>query len=261
MMSYMTKDEIMKRLQEHYDEASKQGEVFGVFLQGSQNYINDLFFEGSDIDSRAIYIPNKKEICLGKDISKSELVLSNGEHIDRFDIRKLVNLLKKPGINNYEPLFTEYFIINDNYNDFYERLVEIREEIVRSNEKAFVMATMGISMRDFKALQKRTGGEDYDIEKYGYSRKRLSNIMRFNHTIKAYIDGKSFSKCLKSMDQQLIYDVRRTDKYNLKEALEIASEMNKETHKLAKEFTGKSNNKIFDELDDILVDLLTMKFN
>lgn len=260
-MSYMTKESIMNRLHEHYEEAEKKGELFGVFLRGSQNYIDDLFLEGSDVDSLAVYLPNKKDICLAKDISQPELILSNGEHIDRFDIRKFISLLKKPRINNYETLFSEYFIINEKYEDYYNKLIEMREKISRSNEKAFLMSIMGITQRDLKHLQKRSGGEDYDIEKYGYSRKRLSNIMRFNETAKLYIDGANFESCLKSMNQQLIYDVRRTNYFNLSEALIIAEKCNTEVYKLAKDFNGKSDNSVFDELDNFLVNLLSTKFN
>lgn len=259
-MSYMTKKAIMERMKEHYDEANKKGELFGIFLQGSQNYIDDMFFEGSDVDSRAIYLPGKKEICLGKDISKPEMILDNEEHIDRFDIRKFVGLLKKPGINNYEALFTEYYVINDKYKEFYEELVKLRERIVRANEKGFLMATMGISMRDFKALQKRSGGEDHDIEKYGYSRKRLSNIMRFNATAVAYANGEDFLSCLRAMDQELIHKVRRTEFYSLDEALSIAEKCDKKTHELAKDFKDDSDDSALDELDDLIVELLSTRF-
>ena len=42
-MNYMSKEAIMNRLQEHYEYAENRanGEVFAIFLQGSQNYIDD----------------------------------------------------------------------------------------------------------------------------------------------------------------------------------------------------------------------------
>lgn len=260
-MNYMDKENIMNRLQEHYTIANGRanGEIFAIFLQGSQNYIDDLFFENSDVDSRAIYLPQKKDLLLGNDISKSELILDNKEHIDRFDIRKFLQLIKTPGINNYENLFTEYYIINPKYQEFYDELIKVREKVVRANEKKFLMATMGLSKRDFMDLQKRTGGEDYDIETFGYSRKRLSNIMRFNLTVKAYLENRDFSACLKSMDQELIHKVRRTDYYKLDEALKLAEEKDKETYKLAHAYQNvdyKDKLKVLDELDDLFVDLM-----
>lgn len=257
---YMNKESIMNRLQEHYEYAENKanGEIFAIFLQGSQNYIDDKFSESSDVDSRAIYLPSIKDICLEKDVSMSVAILDNGEHIDRFDIRKFLKLIKNPGVNNYESLFTEYYIINPKYQEFYNKLIEVREDIVRLNEKGFLMATMGISKRDFINLQKRTGGEDYDIKNLGYSRKRLANIMRFNATTKAYLANKSFSDCLKSMDQNLIHKVRRTEYYTLKEALEIAELADKETRQLAYDFKNKykSNNQVESQLEDIFVDLM-----
>lgn len=259
-MNYMTKESIMDRLQEHYEIASQRGELYGIFLQGSQNYIDDLFYESSDVDSKAVYMPNKKEICLGEDISCSELILENTEHIDRLDVRKFFNLLKKPGINNYEPIFSEYYIINDKFKPFHEKLVEMREQIARSREKDFLMATMGLSIRDLKTLEKRTGGEDKDIEKYGYSRKRLSNIMRFNETAKMYLTGAEFSKCLKSVDQEMIHAVRREELYNLEEARALAEKFDKETYKLATEYKGESDKSVLGKLDDLLVEMLSQRF-
>ena len=258
-MNYMSKESIMNRLQEHYDIAKKEdsGEIFAIFLQGSQNYVDDLFFEGSDVDSRAIYLPDSRDICLGKDISQPELILDNGEHIDKFDIRKFLKLIQTPGINNYENLFTEYAIVNPKYQSFYDQLIAIREDIVRIDEKKFLMATMGLSKRDLIDLQKRTGGEDYDIENFGYSRKRLSNIIRFNKTIKAYLDYKPFSDCLKSMDQKEIYKVRRTEHYTLEEALEIAEQTDQESRFLATEFEPTARkNYTAGMLEDIFVDIM-----
>lgn len=255
---YLTKKSIQRRIEEHAKEI--QSEFFGIFLQGSQNYIDDLFYKGSDVDSRAILLPNKKQICLGKDISQPELILDNEEHIDRFDARKFLDLLKTPGINNYEVLFTDYYLINPKYEMYYHKLREIREEVVRADEKKFVMSTMGISMRDLKGLEKRTGGEDYDIETLGYSRKRLANIIRFNKTLKAYIAGEDFSACLKAMDQELIHKVRRTEYYTYDQAVKIANETDSETEKLAKEYPKSTKNKkILDNLDDIIVDLLSAR--
>lgn len=258
-MNYMTKESIMKRLQEHFDIAEKAnlGEVFAIFLQGSQNYIDDLYFEGSDVDSRAIYLPSVKDIYIQKDISKPEVILENQEHIDRFDIRKFLSLILTPGINNYECLFTEYAIINPKYKLFYNKIISVREKIVRVNEKKFLMATMGLSKRDLMNLERRVGGEDYDIKTFGYSRKRLCNIMRFNLTAKAYIANQDFSACLKAMDQDLINKVRRTCYHTLDEAREIAKTADLETKNIADSFVKREVDiETIELLQDIITDLM-----
>lgn len=253
----MDKQSIAKRLEEQYGIASKEGVLLGVFLKGSQNYIKDMFFEGSDVDSKAIIIPTKREILLGKDVSKSEIILDNNEQIDRYDIRKYFEVLKKPGINNWETLFTEHYFLNKGFAELYEELIAIREEISRIDEKGFLMATMGISMRDLKTLQNRTGSQDAEIERYGYSRKRLSNIMRFNETVKAYVKGAPFSECLRSMDQELINKVRRTEMYSSEEALEIAEKCDSETKQIATDFQGSRNTETLEKMDDLLVKFLS----
>lgn len=256
-MKYMTKTSIMKRLTEHYEIAKEADEeVFGIFLQGSQNYIDELFFEGSDVDSKAVYLPSTSDICLGIDISRPTKVLENTEHIDQFDIRSFLKLITRPNVNTYELLFTEYFIINPKYEDLYNEILKLRERVVRIDEKRFVMSTMGISHADFKILEKIKGGEDYDINTFGYSRKRLSNIMRFNSTIKAYIAGKGFSDCLKSLDENTIYEVRRTELYTLKEAREIADELNTETYELAYAFNSEVDYSVLDELNKVFVEIM-----
>lgn len=260
-MEYMTKESIQNRLNEHYEIAKTQGEVFAVFLQGSQNYITDKFFKNSDVDSKGIFIPTKREICLGYDISKPELILENEEHLDRYDVRKFVSLLKKPSINNLEILFSDYFVINETYKGFHEELVSIREEIARANEKQFLMATAGMSQQDLKKISNRTGNQDSDIEKYGYSRKRLSNVIRFNETVKKYISGAGFQECLRAMDQELIYKIRRTEFYGLEEALKLAEEKHNETYALMSEFEAtETNAESVEKLNSILIELLSTRF-
>lgn len=257
-MNYMTKKDINKRIKEHSEIISKQEQnIFGVFLQGSQNYIDDLFSEDSDVDSRAIFVPNFRQICLAEDISQRELILDNDEHIDRFDIRKLLKLILTPGINNFEILFTDYYVVNPAYQEYYQELLNIREEIARINESKFIMSSMGITNRDYKTLTKRIGNQDYDIDNFGYSRKRLSNMMRFEATMKAYIDEKPFKDCLKALPQETIYQVRRTHLYKEKEALELADQINQNVKMLADNFKQTQDNLTTKKkVEDIIINLL-----
>ena len=249
---YKSKEEINNRLQEHYAATKKlaSNEVFGVFLQGSQNYIDDKFLESSDVDSRALFLPSKRDIILGLDNSKETFIIDD-EHIEIYDIRKGFDLLRKASINNYEMLYTDYYLINNKYFKQYEALLELREEIVRMDEKQFLMSLMGMSLRQLKMINDKDG--DY--------RKRVAYVIRLNETAKAYIAGKDFQACLKAMDQDLIHEIRTTDYYSLEEALQIGAEKDAETKKLAMEFeneTGKEPHPTSNKIDEILVDLVTV---
>lgn len=274
MPNYMSKEAIMKRLQEHYDYATsiiehtsrvnpnKASEPFVIFLQGSQNYITRAYHESSDIDSRVITIPGLATLSLGEDCSLGERLTTFDEHVEIFDIRKYRKLLHSPGINNYEGLFSEYVIVNPKYQGFYDRLIELRESIVREDEKGFLMATMGISMRDLKTLRSRVGNQDRDIEKYGYSRKRLSNIIRFRHTAEAYLEGKPFQECLRAMDEHEIKRIRRTPSVpTLEEARKIATIEDAKTAKIAKEFQRKESSESSGKemLDELIVEIIKEK--
>lgn len=248
---YKSKEDLNNRLQEHYEATKKlsKDEVFGVFLQGSQNYIDDKFLESSDVDSRALLLPKKRDIILGRNSSGATLIVG-GEHVDRYDVRKAFGLLLKASINNYEMLYTDYAVLNTKYLDQYKALLEIREEIVRKDEKEFVMSVMGMSFRQVGLIIK----EDKDY------RKGLAHVLRLNKTLKAYIAGKDFKDCLKAMDQDLIYEIRTTDLYSLEEAIELGKETDKETAELAKAFQnepGKDVSELIEKVNNILVDLVS----
>lgn len=247
---YKSKEDLNNRLQEHYEATKKlsKDEVFGVFLQGSQNYIDDKFLDSSDVDSRALLLPKKRDIILGRNSSGATLIVG-GEHVDRYDVRKAFGLLLKASINNYEMLYTDYAVLNTKYLDQYKALLEIREEIVRKDEKEFVMSVMGMSFRQVRFIN-----EDKDY------RKSLAHVLRLNKTLKAYIAGKDFKDCLKAMDQDLIYEIRTTDLYSLEEAIELGKETDKETAELAKAFqneSGKDVSELIEKVNNILVDLVS----
>lgn len=259
---YKSKEAIQERVQEHYThaEGSADGELFGVFLIGSQNYVKDLFLSDSDIDTWAIYLPNLKDLVLERDISLPALIVDNEEHIDRVDARKFMRLLSKPGLTSYQTLFTEFFVVNDKYVEYYDNLVKMREEVVRVNEKRFVMSLMGMSDRDYRGLEREYGQQEADIANLGYSRKKLSNIVRLNSTINSYIKGKPFNECLRSMDQDLIMAIRKTSLIDLNRAREVASSADRETHKLAHDFENEKDSnhlEVLANLEDIFVDLIS----
>ena len=77
-MSYKTKEDIVKRMQEHYAVLEDMGyEVVGLFLQGSQNY--NLGYEDSDVDTKAIILPTLDDIILNKALD----LISQGEYLKK----------------------------------------------------------------------------------------------------------------------------------------------------------------------------------
>lgn len=102
---------INAKVQQHYKEACLMGnEVFGVFLQGSQNYNLDVYSEQyqSDVDTKVIVLPSFDDFCRGKSPISTTCERANKEHIDLKDIRIMFETFKKQNVNFVEILGRVY---------------------------------------------------------------------------------------------------------------------------------------------------------
>ena len=144
---------IYKRLEHDEKYVKNLGyEVFGVFLQGSQNYKLD--YEGSDIDTKCIVIPTLEDIVLNKQPVSTTLILEDNSHIDVKDIRLMWQCFRKQNINFLEILFTEYFRIPIQYFKFWEMMMDINEDIAHYNNYAAVNCIAGMVFEKAEELLK-----------------------------------------------------------------------------------------------------------
>jgi predicted nucleotidyltransferase len=160
-------------------------EVFGVFLQGSQNY--NLAYEDSDIDTKAIILPSFTDVVLNKKPVSTTIILDSGEHIDVKDIRLMFENFRKQNINFLEILFTRYYKINPKYNSECQMLWEHREEIAHYNNYASVKCIAGMAFEKYKAMEHPYPTLKWKIDKYGYDPKQLHHIIRCEEFLKRYI--------------------------------------------------------------------------
>lgn len=146
---------IQSEVKRHYDEARSLGhEVFGVFLQGSQNYNLDIYNDEykSDIDTKAILLPSFNDFCSCKPPISTTYKRQNKEHIDLKDIRTIFENFKKQNINFIEILFTDYFVVSSEYYDYYMRLRELAEKLARCHPSKSLRTMSGMSMEKKTAL-------------------------------------------------------------------------------------------------------------
>lgn len=214
-------DKIMKRVQEHYDEALQyfpEEQIVGVFLQGSQNY--ELDYEGSDVDTKLIVVPSFRDICLNKKPVSTTHVRANDEHTDWKDIRLYVEHFRKQNLNFLEILFTPYCIINPMYKEEWDRLVAAREFIARMNVHRAVKSMKGIAMEKFHAMEHRYPTKADIIDKYGYDGKQVSHLIRVYDYLRRYIAGESYEDCLRPSPDLVprIMDYKMLDRISLEEA-------------------------------------------
>ena len=214
-------DKIMKRVQEHYDEALQyfpEEQIVGVFLQGSQNY--GLDYEGSDVDTKLIVVPSFKDICLNKKPVSTTHVRANDEHTDWKDIRLYVEHFRKQNLNFLEILFTPYCIINPMYKEEWDRLVAAREFIARMNPYRAVKSMKGIALEKFHAMEHRYPSKADIVDKYGYDGKQTSHQLRVWDYLRRYIAGEDYESCLHPTESLVprIMDYKRLSIIPLEEA-------------------------------------------
>lgn len=235
----LRKAQIMKRLQEHYDEALEyfpENRIVGIFLQGSQNY--GLDYEGSDIDTKLIVVPSLEDIVLNKKPVSTTHVRANDEHIDFKDVRLYMDTFKKQNLNFLEILFTPFRIINPMYADEWNRLVEAREEIARMNEFRAVKSMKGIALEKFHAMEHRYPSKIDIIDEYGYDGKQVSHLIRVDDYLERYIKGERYESCLRPTDSKKdeIMKFKLLKYFSLAEAQVRALEVKAHVEKIADEF-------------------------
>ena len=195
----MTREErIMKRMHEHYQrgvELYGESRIVGLFLQGSQNY--GLDYEGSDIDTKLILTPTIEDIIFNRKAVSTTHVMENEEHLDAKDIRLYIQTFRKQNLNFLEILFTEFKIVNPQYEKMWNVLVEHREEIARYNEFQAIKSMKGIAMEKYHAMKHPYPSKLALIEDHGYDGKQVHHLIRVEDYIDRYIKGHSYESCLK----------------------------------------------------------------
>ena len=214
-------DKIMKRVQEHYDEALQyfpEEQIVGVFLQGSQNY--ELDYEGSDVDTKLIVVPSFRDICLNKKPVSTTHIRANDEHTDWKDIRLYMETFRKQNLNFLEILFTDFYIVNPMYKEEWDRLVEAREFIARMNPYRAVKSMKGIALEKFHAMEHRYPSKADIVDKYGYDGKQTSHQLRVWDYLRRYIAGEDYESCLHPTESLVprIMDYKRLSVIPLEEA-------------------------------------------
>ena len=249
----MTREEkIMSRLREHYDESLKyfkEEQIVGCFLQGSQNY--GLDYEGSDIDTKLIVVPDFKDICLNKKPVSTTHVRANDEHTDWKDVRLYMETFRKQNLNFLEILFTDFYIINPMYAEQWNRLVQCREQIARMNPFRAVKSMKGIAMEKYHAMEHEYPSKVDVLAEWGYDPKQLHHLLRVEEYLGRYIAGDSYVSCLKPHNPKYLILVK-VGYYNLEDARVIAKTAIDNVIRIADAFCSQTS----DEEDETMRELL-----
>lgn len=235
---------IFKKLNEHYKEAQTLGyEIFALVLQGSQNYGLDIYNDEykSDVDTKLIVLPTLDGLIEERKPISYTHILDNDEHIDVKDIRIMWDCFKKQNVNFIEILFSDYYIVNPKYLEYWEQVRSIANDLTQANSSQLVKCLFGMAMEKHKALKHPYPTIKWKIDKWGYDGKQLHHIIRINDFIKRYVKGENFNSCLQPsflILEQL--QSAKLNRYSLKEAEDIANSMINEIKFIKDSFVEKT---------------------
>lgn len=255
--------DIYVRLQSDFDYVKSLGyNVLGVFLQGSQNY--NLAYEGSDIDTKAIIIPSFEDFVLNRKPISTTHILPSNEHIDLKDIRLMHECFRKQNINFIEILFTEYKVLNPDYESLYQPMFDNNERIAHYNNYAAVNCIAGMVYEKHKAMEHPYPTLKDKIEKYGYDNKQLHHIVRCEEFLSRYIDGVPYAKCLIPNNPQHLINIKSEYFYPLEVARQMANNI-EYLVKLTKQKYMDNNPLVIDEgvetiMNNVLIEVLKYAF-
>lgn len=246
---------ILAGLVAHYDEAMEYfpyDRIVGIFLQGSQNY--GLDYEHSDIDTKLIVTPTFKDIAFNRSPVSTTHVRANEEHIDFKDIRLYIQTFRKQNLNFLEILFTDFKIINEEYENEWMRLVDNREAIAHYNLFQAIKSMKGIALEKYHAMEHAYPSKVEVLAKFGYDPKQLHHLLRVEEYISRYIAGEPYEDCLKPRRPDYLVEVKR-GYYDLETARVVANSARANIERIADAFTEKVENKGNPLVDELLDDV------
>lgn len=257
---------IMDNLKEKYNYLiNRNYKVVALFLQGSQNYNLDIYDNDykSDIDAKAIILPTLQDIILNKTPISTTIVLENNEHIEVKDIRIMKDMFIKQNISYIELLYTDFKIINEEYNNYIDQLIAMRDSVATINKNQFLRCIKGMSMEKVKAMEHPYPTLIDKINKYGYDPKQLHHIVRLYEFVYRYLyNGEPIEKCYKSIQKDLLINIKK-GKYNLEQARRMSKEYDSKTKGLCDNFMSvedKINCETIESLNELITNILRKSF-
>lgn len=256
---------IKEQVLRHYNYIKDKYDVLYLALQGSQNYGLDVYDKDykSDVDTKAIILPSFEDIVYNRQPVSKTIVLDNDEHIDVKDIRVMFENFKKQNVNFLEILFTEFYILNEEYSGYIYNLRDSAEQIARLNINQALRCMAGMSKEKLKALKHPYPATMNKIEKYGYDPKQLHHILRMNDFIKKYgIQNKKFKNCLIPDNKDYLIQIKK-GLLSEQDATMIAENVDKDTYNIKEELVVEQdiiNKTAIDILNEIKYNILKQKF-
>lgn len=264
----MTDKEIRERMMKHWNRALElypEERIVGLFLQGSQNYhMEDEF---SDVDTKLLVIPSLDDIVLNRSPVSTTHILDNDEHMDAKDIRIYWQTMRKGNINFIELMFARVQIVNPLYQEEWEKVLALREDIAFMDKLTSVKAMMGTINEKYFAMEHRYPSRVEIIDRFGgYDPKQLHHLIRVTYFLQGYLSGEYTYLELIHMSNvskdiyEWVRDIKRNGVKNLDQArglADIYKKLAEDMHNMAKErVTAGADSEVNAAMNEVLTLIL-----
>lgn len=177
------------------DNKDKQPKLWVTMLYGSQNY--GLASIDSDVDTKTMLLPSFDDVCVGRPMVSTEVVMPDGSLDNCKDFRAMFENYKRGNINFMETLYTEFFHV-EGYEDHFTSLREHRNLIANSQPRRLMHMTAGMAQQKDVAFDKPFAGKKEVLEKYGYDPKQLHHMVRLRRFMEVFMKTGQFNAALYS---------------------------------------------------------------
>lgn len=92
--------------------------------------------------------------------------------------------------------FTDFSIVNPDYAEDWQMLVNKRELIAHMNPYRAVKSMKGVEMEKYHAMEHEYPSKVDVLKKFGYNRKQVHHLLRVEDYMWRYIAGESYINCL-----------------------------------------------------------------
>ena len=234
---------IIQRVGEHGLDVLKKYPVrqfLVIALAGSQNYGLDT--ENSDVDTKMLIIPTLGDISMNREPVSKTSIRENSEHTDIKDYRLYFNTLKKQNPNFVEILFTNYYVVNPEYQAEWDELIAIREKIARLNPHKTISSMRGIVHQKYKQFANENSIRGDLVKKYGYDGKQAYHLLRIENFINKYIENVDYAVALRPEEElrKKLFDYKLNKVPFAEAKAEMERAYNKVT-KLTEEYLAKNS--------------------
>lgn len=179
--------------------------VWGIFLQGSQNYNLDVYNDSymSDFDFKAFVIPTFDQLYSGKQLST--VYYYDFGQVEVKDIRKFHELLDKANPAAVELLFTDYKIVKSH------RFIFEHADAYFNERRALIFMAMAKTVYGkFKTLFKVGEARQAEFERCGYDPKEYHHILRGKDILDRLNDGYSYKQAMQyNLDDELELEIAK----------------------------------------------------